>query len=148
MIRLWRSDDRGSRWQVYLEHEAQNPWLAMALPPAPGSRPYNSGVFGIGSRIFRPSGSRRVEGRVSPHEPAILDLVYVPSSGKEYHLYAATAEGIFVSRDQGKAWKSYNEGLPEEPILSLVASPEYQRDKLLYALSLGGVLWRREVNEG
>lgn len=146
-IRLWRSDDRGARWHLYLEHEVENPWMAMALPPAPGSRPYNAGIFGIGSRIFRPSGSRRVEGRVSPREPAILDLVCVPCDEKEYDFYATTSEGVFSSRDRGKTWRSFNDGLPEEPVLSLIPSPNYERDRLLYALSIGGALWCREVSK-
>ncbi len=144
-VHLWRSDDRGDQWHLYLEHGVQSPWLSIALPPAPGSRPYNMGIFGIGSRVFRPSGSRRAEGTLSAEEPAILDLAYVPRSEKQYDLYATTSGGVFLSRDRGKRWQPFSEGLPEEPILSLVPSPNYEQDRLLYALSIGGVLWCCEL---
>jgi len=145
-IHLWRSDNHGDRWHLYLEHEAQTPWLSMALPPAPGSRPYNAGVFGIGSRIFRPAGSPGAKETISPEGPAILTLVDVPRGKKEYDLYAATSEGVFISKNRGKRWDSCSEGLPDEPILSLVPSPDYLKDGLLYALSVGGTLWCCEVN--
>jgi len=145
-IRIWRSTDRGIRWHLYLEQETQNPWLAITLPPAPASRPYNMGIFGIGSRIFRPAGSRHLEETLSAEEPTVLELVNVPRGAKKFDLYAATNKGVFLSTDGGKLWKSFSEGLPEEPILSLIPSPDYAQDRLLYALSIGGVLWYREVD--
>ena len=145
-IRIWRSTDRGTRWHLYLEQEAQNPWLAIALPPAPSSRPYNVGIFGIGSRISRPSGSHRLKETLSPEEPAILELVSIPRGEKSFDLYAATNVGVFLSKDGGKRWDSFSEGLPEEPILSLIPSPSYEQDHLLYALSVGSVLWHRDVS--
>ncbi|MCG2769676.1 MAG: hypothetical protein L6435_15055 [Anaerolineae bacterium] len=145
-IHLWRSDNQGERWHLYLEQESQNPWLSMTLPPAPGSRPYNAGVFGIGSRIFRPSGSPGTQETISPEEPAIVALIDVPRGEKEYDLYAATSQGVFLSRNRGKSWESFSKGLPDGPILSLVPSPDYLKDGLLYALSLGGTLWCCEVN--
>ena len=77
----------------------------------------------------------------------ILTLVDVPRGKKEYDLYAATSEGVFLSGNQGKSWDSFSEGLPDELILSLVPSPDYSKDRLLYALSVGGTLWCCEVKE-
>jgi len=144
-VRVWRSSDGGARWQAYLERESPSAWLSLALPPSTTPGAYNAGVFGIGSRVFRPSGGRRVEEVISPDEPVILDLIAVPCNEKGADLYAATSQGVFARMKGAERWKSVSEGLSDELILCLLPSPNYAEDGLLYALGVGSILWSLET---
>jgi photosystem II stability/assembly factor-like uncharacterized protein len=144
-VRVWRSTDRGTKWQLYLEREGEGAWLSVALPPSAAREPYNAGIFGIGSRLFRPSGGGRLEETIFEGEPAILEVLALPRQDRGFDLYAATSQGIYARPRGGKRWKDFSAGLPSELILSLAPSPGYEQDGTLYALAVGGTLWSRKV---
>ena len=43
---------------------------------------------------------------------------------------------------RGLTWKNINEGLDNKAIVSLLVSPNYATDHGVYAVSLGGTIWR------
>ena len=59
------------------------------------------------------------------------------------HLRADGGLPVFVSRDGGVTYQPWSQGLTQLRITALAVSPAYREDRLVYALSLGGALWRR-----
>ena len=57
-------------------------------------------------------------------------------------LFAATSAGVYVSRNAGLSWKPLREGLTDRSIVGVVVSPAYPNDRLVFAASLGGTIWR------
>jgi hypothetical protein len=47
-------------------------------------------------------------------------------------------------RDGGASFLSWNDGLEPSATVTVAASPSYARDRLVYALGLGGTIWRRQ----
>jgi hypothetical protein len=50
---------------------------------------------------------------------------------------------VFVSRDGGETFGPWSEALIPSSVVALAVSPSYLEDRLIYAISLGGSVWRR-----
>jgi hypothetical protein len=61
-------------------------------------------------------------------------------------VFAATSAGVFVSRDGGATYLPWSEGLIPPGLVALAISQNYHSDRLIYALGLGGTIWRRHDN--
>lgn len=148
---VWRSTDRGGTWERWLEAPGSAP-LPLVVPP---SYPLSGELFvGLGGRILRPrrgarevrGGSRRPLWRALelPGRPSALTaLVASPSYLDDRALFAATGAGVYLSRDGGERFRPWSEGLAPPSVVALAPSPAYARDRLVYALGLGGTIWRR-----
>jgi hypothetical protein len=77
-------------------------------------------------------------------DPSGANVLSVVADDQGEAVFAATGSGVFRSRDGGHAWEPYSDGLAPGTYLSLalVSGPA---GRLLYALSLGGNLWRRAL---
>jgi photosystem II stability/assembly factor-like uncharacterized protein len=148
---VWRSVDGGKTWQRWLVERGGEP-LAVVVP-----RQHASGglVFvGLGGQVLKPlrqtSETRRGERRpmwrgvqVGAPGTLVTALATPPDASNGRTLFAGTSTGVFVSRDGGdhfRAWES--EGGPGA-VVGVVVSPSYARDRLVFALGLGGAIWRR-----
>jgi photosystem II stability/assembly factor-like uncharacterized protein len=60
-------------------------------------------------------------------------------------LFAATGTGVFRSIDGGRTWHPFMEGLVSQSFISLALVSRENKNSL-YALSLGGLLWRQELS--
>ena len=71
-------------------------------------------------------------------------LAASPGYQQDRTLFAATSAGIFVSRDGGERFTSWSDGLEPPAVVAVVPSPAYAEDRVIYALGLGGTIWRRQ----
>lgn len=149
-LELWRSTDGGIRWERWLVAHGSSA-LPLAIPP---SYPIDGTIFvGVGGRVLRPrrgawqrsTAERRPiwEGVDIPDAPTVTALATSPAYRDDTTLFAATSTGLYVSRDGGAAFTPWSEGLAPNPIVALAVSPEDAHDRRVYALGLGGTIWRR-----
>jgi photosystem II stability/assembly factor-like uncharacterized protein len=158
-IVLWRTTDRGRRWDRWLE-DLEIPGggavQAVALPP---NRWGDTVALGFGGRVLRPrqnawevkGGARRPvwdavdlpaqDGAV--RLPVVTSLAASPAYLHDRTVFAATSAGVFVSRDGGASFSAWNDGLEPTATVAVTPSPAYAHDRLVYALGLGGAIWRR-----
>ncbi len=62
--------------------------------------------------------------------------------GQTTELLAATDLGIYRSPGGGEAWQHLSDGLPARPMVAIVPDPDSPGEGAIYALELGGNLWR------
>jgi hypothetical protein len=152
---VWGSTNRGARWERWLEERGAPPIQLVALP---AGSPVEV-VVGLGGRLLRPlRGAREVRRGVRrplwaptelPGRPhAITGLVASPSYQSDRTLVAATSVGVYVSRDGGERFTPWSDGLGPPTVVAVVVSPAYAEDRLVYALGLGGTIWRRQDDFG
>jgi photosystem II stability/assembly factor-like uncharacterized protein len=101
---VFRSGDRGSRWELWNFGLLDLDVYCIALSPAFGGPLASSGLASSGL-----------------------------GSGGDETLYVGTETGIFRSTNEGRAWREVDFALDLAPVLSLALSPDYARDGCLYA---------------
>jgi len=154
---LWRSVDAGERWDRWLvEREAgvgtRQRFVALAV--AAGYASHELVFVGIGPRMLQPvqharevhAGQRRPVWRgadLSHGAVAVTAVAPTPSYTGDRTVFAATNAGVFVSRNGGETYQPWSEGLVPPGVVGLAISPTYAADRLVYALGLGGTIWRR-----
>jgi photosystem II stability/assembly factor-like uncharacterized protein len=150
---LWRSVDGGQRWARLLVERGDDP-LVLAIP---ASYPIDQQLFvGLGCRVLRPlrdmqevrSHERRPVWRGSDLGPGALVVTALAASPRyreDRTVVAATSAGAFVSRDAGESFQPWSEGLDSPRLVAIGVSPQYGEDHLVYALGLGGAIWRRKA---
>jgi len=74
----------------------------------------------------------------------VLSVVALGAPDDDGLLYAATGNGIYRSSDGGRTWQAYSEGAEGKSFVSLALHQDGQATTL-YALSLGGLLFRRAI---
>ncbi|HTD78471.1 MAG TPA: hypothetical protein VK898_12595, partial [Chloroflexota bacterium] len=105
-------------------------------------------------RVFRPvrhaqevrAGARRPmwqSAEVGSGVVGVTALAVSPAYATDRTMFAATNAGVFVSRNGGERFEPWNEGLHPARMVSVALSPTYPHDRLVYALGLGGAVWRR-----
>jgi hypothetical protein len=149
---VWRSTSGGQRWHQWLVEPGRSDSLALTVSPDYAA---DELVFvGLGGRVFKPlqhmrevrSGKRRPVWRgtdLGGAAMAVTALATSPSYAEDHTLFASTNAGVFVSRDGGASYQAWSEGLSPPRTIALTISPGYAQDRLVYALGLGGTLWRR-----
>jgi len=158
-IVLWRSVDGGGRWDRWLvDREARSGagrgQHLMALAASPSYLSDALVFVGLGARVLKPlrhaqevrAGHRRPVWRAADlGEGAVAVTAVAPSPGyaQDQTVFAAANAGVFVSRDGGDTYQPWSEGLVPPSMVALAISPSYRSDRLLYALGLGGTIWRR-----
>jgi hypothetical protein len=150
-VALWRSVDAGMTWQRWLVERGGEP-LAVVVP-----REHAGGevVFvGLDRQVLKPlrqtSEMRRGERRpmwrgvqVGGPESLVTALATPPEAGNGRVLFAGTSTGVYVSRDGGEHFTAWRSESGPGAVVSLAVSPSYARDGLVFALTLGGAVWRR-----
>ncbi len=140
---LYRSTDGGNIWQnAYksLGQETAIPTHAVAFSP---DYSLDRTVFtAVKGSILRSTDSGEhwlVSGLPSP-PPVVSGLVVSPNYPLDGHAFCATVEdGVFITRDRGSRWATWNFGLLDLQILSLAVSPQYSQDEILFAGAESGV---------
>ena len=122
---VFRSGDRGGRWESWNFGLLDLEVYCIALSPAFGDPLASSGLAssGLASSGLASSG--------------------LASSGDET-IYVGTETGIFRSTNGGRAWREVDFDLNLAPVLSLALSPDYARDGCLYAGTASHGLYRSE----
>ena len=150
-VTLWRWEDlRG--WSRVLV-EPSNGVLRVALAVSNGVE-FDQGIFvGLGRRVLRPvrhaqevrQRERRPMWRAASLGPNVVSVTSLAVSPGGRDVLAATNAGVFVSQDGGATFTDWSEGLTNPRLVAIAVSPTYEDDRLIYALGLGGTLWRRMV---
>jgi len=148
---LWRSRDGGERWERWLVERGADR-LPLAVPP---DSALDGMLFvGLGRRVVKQlpraqevrGGQRRPIWRsveLGDEATRVTALAVSPAFRDDRTLFAATSDGVYVSRDGGESFSRWNEGLDATSLVAVAVSPDYRRDRLVYALALGGAVWRR-----
>ena len=148
-IHIWRSTDGGRTWKKVLDQPTSATWLDAVLPPAPGRKPYDAAYFAAGTQCLRPlSGGRDVwvGSQVSPEGPNILSLATDGDPNRGGALFAATSSGIFHSHDGGRTWQQFGGEVKGGSYVGVSVGPAENGRRALYALELGGTLWKLPLN--
>jgi hypothetical protein len=156
---IWRTTDRGRRWDRWLDLPDVPGGSAVQVVALPPNRWGDAVVVGAGGQAHRPrpnawavSGGRRrpvwdainvaaadAAGRLA----SVTGLAASPEYAADRTLFASTSDGVYVSRDGGLSFESWSEGLAPRATVAVAPSPAYATDRLVYALGLGGTVWRR-----
>jgi photosystem II stability/assembly factor-like uncharacterized protein len=147
---LWCSADGGDRWRRWLVE----PISGAEVLPLAGDPVLDLVFVGMPGGVLHPipnatevrGGERRPMWRAAALELAgsvVTDLALSRTFARDRTLLAGTNRGIFASTDGGERFTSWSEGLDPSSIVSL-AWPDADT---VYALTLGGGLWRRSADD-
>ncbi len=150
-LRLYRSLDGGRRWGTWLEARGIG---ALPVVVARGAAGDTLVFAGLGGRVAQPRvGTREVRrgaerpiwsGSYVVTEPGVVTALAVsPQFARDHTLFAATSAGVAITRDRGRTFVNWSEGLPSGPVVALAVSPSFATDRLVWAVGLGGTLWQR-----
>jgi hypothetical protein len=158
-LTLWRTADRGRRWDRWYEEPGVPGGTAIRVAALPANRWGDTVVLGFGGKVLRPrQGSWEVKGGArrpvldavelpgadsAGRRPALTDLAASPDYARDRTVFAATSAGVYVSRDGGASFEPWSDSLEPAATVAVAPSPAYARDRLVYALGLGGTVWRR-----
>ena len=144
---VWRSAAVGGRWDRWLE-ERSDGTPALAAPSATAGTVF----VGLQRAVLTPIPNfHEVRGRVRVPvwrrvelgDATVTALVASPAYDDDRTLFAATSGGVYVSRDSGASFGRWDQNGDPVPMVSLAPTASYATDKLVYAVGLGGSLWRR-----
>ena len=71
-------------------------------------------------------------------------LTLGPTFRDDRTLYASTTAGVFRSTDGGERFSDWSDGLIPNRMVAIAVSPTLS-DPLVYALGLGGTVWRHRA---
>jgi hypothetical protein len=150
---LWRSVDGGGHFERWLVERSDDP-LVVAVP---ASYPIDEQLFvGLGDRILRPlRHAREVRSRerrpvwrsthLAEESLVVSSVATSPGYSEDRTVFVATSNGAFISRNAGDSFTPWSDGLEQSRLVAIAVSPDYVSDGLVFALGLGGTIWRREA---
>jgi photosystem II stability/assembly factor-like uncharacterized protein len=150
---LWRSVDDGLHWERLLV-ERDGDLLPIAI--SAGYALDETVYVGAASRVLAPMRNAR-EVRHGERRPiwrsvdlgAQIAALATPADPENSRLvFAATSTGVYVSRDAGEHFNAWHAAAGPDATVALAVSPNYARDRLVYALEVGGRIWRRRDAQG
>jgi len=144
-VHVWRSTDEGRTWRKVLDQHTSATWLDAVLPPAPGRKPYDGAFFATETQCLRPlSGGHDVwvGTQMTATAPNVLALAMEGNPNHGGALYSATSGGVYRSRDGGRTWQMISGEENAGSYVSVTLGPGENGKPALYALELGGRLWR------
>jgi hypothetical protein len=146
-VTLWRSDNADGSWQRLRVERGQVDLLPLTVSPG---RALDDAVFvGLASRVMAPvrdarevrSGESRPLWRATSLGRGVTAVTALATS--ERTVFAATNDGVFVSRDAGEHFGEWSHGLDQRRMIALALSPTYASDRLVFSMSAGGTVWQR-----
>ncbi len=144
---LYRSVDGGRTWQgAYQSLHLQEPLATTTVAISPAFETDRQVLAGIrgGVLISRDAGENWEFVQALPERqlatPFVTALAISPNFTQDGLVLAATEQdGVLRSMDGGLSWASWNFGLLDLHILSLVFSPDFDRDETIYIGTESGV---------
>lgn len=155
MLEVWDGDRRGTSWRRMVARDCDGGWVSLAVSPAYAKD--GQWFVAAGNAIYRPpllAGRGRgpevelVAQPLSSERPAALYVAAALDGRSRLHLFAASPVGVFASQDVGRQWQHLTGEPSPGPTLAVAPSPAYARDRQVYALALGGMIWRGETETG
>ncbi len=145
---LWRSTDRGATWRQITAQTTDARWLDIAMPSGVAENAASQAILATGPYCLRPLRRAKdvwISTHVDPNGANTLSVVAINEVDNNGMIFAATGAGIYRSIDGGRTWQRYREGMTNSSFVSIIATQD-EGVHTLYALSLGGVLWKRALN--
>jgi hypothetical protein len=148
-LTVWCYGRPGARWKRLLDERA-TPAVQLAVV-ADGSTG-GTVLVGLGTRLLRPR-ANAVEVRGGVRRPVwdaavlpgtLAGLAVSPPGAPTPAVFAATGSGVFRSHDGGATFAAWGNGLGQPGTVAVAASPNYDHDRLVFAVRLGGTIWRRQ----
>jgi photosystem II stability/assembly factor-like uncharacterized protein len=163
-LSLWRSTDGGATWDRWMEERGRSA-LPLAIPPGHlGDGALYVGLDGVIAKPIRntwrrggPSTAARVPVWITVrladeqgYSPAITGIVVSPQYRSDNTVFVATSAGIFVSRDAGRNFAQWSGSMGATPVVALAVTGRAggeRGEQWVYALGLGGTIWRRRGDD-
>ncbi len=151
-LKVWDGDRRGASWRRMVARGCGGGWVSLAVSPAYAKD--GQWFAAAGNAVYRPPLlAGRGHGQeielaaqpLSPERPAALYVAAALDGRERLHLFAASPVGVFTSRDVGRRWQHLAGDPSPGPALAVIPSPGYAHDRQVYALALGGLIWRGEA---
>jgi hypothetical protein len=146
-VALWRSTNGGANWRQVTTQVTDARWIDIAMPSGITEHAVDQAVLATGWYCLRPLRRAKdvwISTRVDPQGANTLSVIALGEIDRGGTLYAATGTGIYRSIDGGRTWQPFMAGMSTESFISIVAAREGEQ-YVLYALSLGGSIWRRDL---
>ncbi|MFO7916876.1 MAG: hypothetical protein R6V13_02205 [Anaerolineae bacterium] len=144
---LWRSTNGGAHWRQLTTQVTSARWVDIAMPLGVEEDVSEQVVLATGPYCLRPLRRAKdvwISTKVDPDEANTLSVAAVGEVDEGGVLVAATGNGVYRSIDGGRTWQLFSKGLTTTSFVSAVGVQNGARADV-YALSLGGTLWRREI---
>jgi photosystem II stability/assembly factor-like uncharacterized protein len=140
---LWMSSDGGSTWQsAFASLDVPEQPSATAVAVAPDGTLF-VGVPG-GILTSTDSATTWTKSALPTPPPLITTMVISPDFSHDGLALAGSLEdGVFVTIDRGQTWRAWNFGLLDQNSYSLAFSPDFSRDKRVYAGTESGIFYSR-----
>ncbi len=149
-IAIWRRTLPDGQWIGYFTRSTNNRVVVLGIPDSYGED--QAFFIGNGESVYRPvpGGTERTRegiwplwlpGGVGRGGSPVLSLVAAPDFARNHTFFASTGDGVYVSRDDARTWRRLAPAPDGRPPVALAIPPGYSKDTL-YALALGGRLWR------
>jgi hypothetical protein len=137
-LNFWRSQDGGQTWSTWFKENTR--WYVVQLAPAGEQASGTSFGFGLTVLTQSPDGLQRAE--ITGPEAPVAALLALPESPARI---AAAGQSLQAALD-GQDWQVFSDGLPEgAAVAALALSPDFVRERLVFALTTTGELWARQV---
>jgi photosystem II stability/assembly factor-like uncharacterized protein len=140
---LWRSDDRGERWQPVGDIPGAPVGVAVtAVAVSPNFHSDGRVFAGLhgGILLSTDGGTTWKVVDLPPPPPLISALAVSPDYENDRIVFAATLEdGVFRSHDGGVTWQAWNFGLFDLSVLSIAVSPTFARDRTVFVGTETGI---------
>lgn len=149
-VAVWRRILPDGQWTGYFTRPTNNRVVVLGIPDSYGED--QTFFIGNGESVYRlvPGGTERTRegiwplwlpGGVGRGGSPVLSLVAAPDFARSHTFFASTGDGVYVSRDDARTWHRLAPAPDGRPPVALAIPPGYSKDTL-YALALGGRLWR------
>lgn len=163
-LTLWRSTDGGASWDRWMEERGRSA-LPLAIPPGHlGDGALYVGLDGVIAKPIRNTWRRGtssagarvpvwITARLADEQgfsPAITGIAVSPQYRSDNTVFVATSAGIFISRDAGRHYEHWSGGMGATPVVALAVTGKAsggRGEQWVYALGLGGTIWRRRADE-
>jgi len=155
-VTLWRLTDGGGSWARWLEAQGGAGTLPLAAPTGLSVNSDDNTLFvGLNGQVFQPR-RNAWQTRCGARSPlwhgaalttnngdpvAITALATSPRYRADGVVFAATSDGVYRSRDHGRTFTRWSEGLTRAPVLALAVTGD--DPVLVFALGVDGTIWRR-----
>ncbi len=162
---VWRSTDGGGSWARWLEERGDGTILPLAVSADQSGQGDDALFVGLAGRVLTPRrNARQTRGGVrsplwhgtalateSGDPVAITALALSPDHRNDGIVFAATNAGVYRSRDRGRSFDRWSEGLVPTGVLALAVATAVNDATadgalVVFALGVDGTIWRRSGN--
>lgn len=152
-VRVWQRLLPGEGWKLVFTRDSDSRVVALAVPDS--FREDGKFFIGNGEAVYHiaPDAQERTREGVRPiwlpswvgtRSHPVVSLAAASRFSINHTLVAGGGDGVQISSDGGLRWQRVGDVPGGRPVVAVAASPGFPDGGRLFALSLGGRLWRWE----